>query len=138
MTFRVSDDLWQAKARDVIEIAPFDVIFWMKASPPKAVFGENTVIDFPIPDDDQGIPQERLMELWALTGAVKRKKVLTVCQAGQNRSGLASAMILMHRGLSAQQAIMTVQAQNGALWNEGFVRQLYEIERSRAYGGTGL
>lgn len=128
--YRIHDDLYQSPAR-VAKTHDFDVVFWMKASPPKAQFGKQIVIDFPVPDSEKGLEQDQIETLWSLVNSVKDKKILTVCQAGQNRSGLVSAMVLMARGLPVETAIGKVQAHNGALWNPGFQRQLHQIARSR-------
>lgn len=53
-------------------------------------------------------------------------RVLIRCQAGLNRSGLVSALILIKDGMSAEQAIKTIRSHRGpdALFNESFANWL--------------
>ena len=89
----------------------------------------------PIPDDERHpLDREVLERLWSIARFVADKRVLTVCAAGQNRSGLASALILIARhGISGDEAIVRVQGYSGraysfhdtvVLWNRDFQRQL--------------
>lgn len=56
-----------------------------------------------------------------------RKRVLIHCAGGINRSGLLSAAALVRDGMSATEAIETVQSRRlGALNNREFVRLLIE------------
>lgn len=90
-------------------------------------------IEMPFPDDANGVSPTILEALRGLCAGVAHRRVLTVCSVGENRSGLLSALILMARGMSAEDAISTVQ-KNGparthdhALWNPGFLRQLRDL-----------
>ena len=55
-------------------------------------------------------------------------RVLVRCQAGLNRSGLVTALILIRAGLAANKAIALIRKQRGedALFNEDFSRWLLE------------
>jgi protein-tyrosine phosphatase len=55
-------------------------------------------------------------------------QVLVRCQAGLNRSGLVTALILIRAGLAANKAIALIRKQRGedALFNEDFSRWLLE------------
>ena len=55
-------------------------------------------------------------------------RVLIRCQAGLNRSGLVTALILIRDGLTASEAIALIRNQRGedALFNEDFSRWLLE------------
>ena len=56
------------------------------------------------------------------------KKVLIRCQAGLNRSGLVTALVLMREGYSAQRAIDLIREKRSgwALFNKNFVKWLLE------------
>ena len=87
-------------------------------------------ISFPIDDNAEGCDQ--FAEVQALAKSVVSKQVLTVCQVGENRSGLLSALILIERGWHPVSAVTTVQyygphnspTQPHSFWNPGFVRQV--------------
>ena len=53
-------------------------------------------------------------------------RVLIRCQAGLNRSGLVTALILMSTGLDAESAILEIRKNRAdiALFNEGYVAWL--------------
>ena len=55
-------------------------------------------------------------------------RVLVRCQAGLNRSGLVTALLLIRDGLTASEAIALIRNQRGedALFNEDFSRWLLE------------
>lgn len=55
------------------------------------------------------------------------KRVLIRCQAGLNRSGLVTALVLMRAGYSAQEAIDRIRFLRDpqCLYNQGFVRFLH-------------
>ena len=88
----------------------------------------NILLD-PIDDDPSGAAD--FSRLKALAVAFCDQRVLTVCHAGENRSGLMSALILRARGLTPFEAVLFVQ-QNGpvntdndhSFWNPGFVQQV--------------
>jgi protein-tyrosine phosphatase len=60
-------------------------------------------------------------------------RVLVRCQAGLNRSGLVTALILMRTGLDAESAIRLIRKNRAdiALFNEDYVKWL--ISESRAF-----
>ncbi|WP_344716875.1 dual specificity protein phosphatase family protein [Gordonia defluvii] len=86
----------------------------------------STVVDM-ADSSDQSMdivdPLARLVADLAATSAV-----LVNCLAGLNRSGVVVARALMHRGLTADEAIATVRARRHerALYNEHFVTWLHE------------
>jgi len=123
--YQIAEGLFQAPACTVNTLPDVDVIFWCcGGSHPIPEFGKQVVIDYSFNDDPNGTDPETYANLKTLAKFVRNQRVLTVCQAGQNRSGLVSALILKARGFTTEQAISTVQAQNGALWNPGFLGQL--------------
>ena len=72
----------------------------------------------------------RLLEVadWAYDHWQKGEKVLIRCQAGANRSGLITAIVLMKDGMSAEVAIAKIRAKRKfALSNSDFVKFLLEI-----------
>lgn len=72
----------------------------------------------------------RLLEVadWAFQMWHKGEKVLIRCQAGANRSGLITAIVLMKDGMSADNAIAKIRAKRKfALSNSDFVKFLLEI-----------
>lgn len=90
------------------------------------------IIRFPITDNHMGLDRWTLDRLSDICKRVADKRVLTLCFKGENRAGLASALILVHRGMTPEEAVNTVQS-NGpvstigkphALWNASFVRQI--------------
>jgi len=132
---QIAEGLWQTGTlhEERIPINDVDVVFWMCGQAPPAPFGK-ILIDYPIPDDPDGLPKEVFQDLWALACALRDKNILTVCNAGENRSGLVSVLVLLARGLNVERAISIVQ-ENGprysadkehAFWNPGFVRQVRE------------
>ena len=60
----------------------------------------------------------------------KGKKVLVRCQAGLNRSGLVTALVLIREGYSPQAAIELIRTQRNelALFNRQFVKFLLETD----------
>lgn len=72
-------------------------------------------------------------------------RVLVRCQAGVNRSGLVTALVLMLEGRTADEAIALIRARRApaALCNEHFERWLREeaaaaVAAAEADGGTAL
>ena len=67
---------------------------------------------------------------WAYTQWKKDQRVLVRCEAGLNRSGLVTGLILMRDGMSADQAIALIRKQRSrfALSNAAFEK--YLLERS--------
>ena len=66
-------------------------------------------------------------------------EVLIRCQAGMNRSGLVTALVLTMAGLTPAQAITLIRRQRGesCLFNEHFVEWLI-AEAPRAIAGSGV
>jgi len=72
----------------------------------------------------------RILEVadWAFENWQKGEKVLIRCQAGANRSGLITAIVLMKDGMSAAKAIEMIRAKRKfGLSNSDFVKFLFEI-----------
>lgn len=67
---------------------------------------------------------------WALARWAEGKRVLIRCQAGLNRSGLITALVLMLAGHSAEEAIILIREQRCevALCNGNFVDWLLSSE----------
>ena len=66
--------------------------------------------------------------LWA-----NNKRILVRCQAGMNRSGLLTGLILVKSGFNAVQAIELIKEKRGqkALVNRNFIKYIHEIHRSQ-------
>ncbi len=128
---RILDDLYQGPASAITAqmlVAESIEVVWSLVP-----------VDFPVPtvctliaDDAQGLPTDTLELLWAIANGLACFRVLTVCRAGENRSGLAAALILMVRGHPVETAIRQVQEYGPAttreysLWNPGFLKNLRE------------
>lgn len=92
--------------------------------------------DFPILDDANGLPSDVFWQLFGFCGALAHKKVLVVCHMGENRSGLAACMILIHRGHLPTEAVQLVHTKGNHLsktqphsfWNPGFNKQILTIK----------
>jgi protein-tyrosine phosphatase len=92
--------------------------------------------DWKVQEYRYGVPDARIsdMDLSRLRQAVnwgfkqwgKGDRVLVRCQAGLNRSGLVTALILMKTGMSAEDAIRTIRKNRAdiALFNEHYVKWL--------------
>jgi hypothetical protein len=123
----VEEGLWQSSAYDAARMPlTTDFMLWLcyESSPPH----DSRVFYFPIPDSAEGLSIEHFWGLYGICQVLEGRTVTTVCAMGQNRSGLASAMILIARGWRVGDAIARVQTKipNG-LWNEGFVDQLRQL-----------
>lgn len=118
------------------DTAGIDVV-WILAPLAEPIPGDGLPILWsPIPDDPNGVPSYTLKQLRFWAELLQNKRVLTCCHMGENRSGLASALLLIAQGKSAQEAIDTVRAAGPPLtdnpyllWNPGFVAQLLEDEK---------
>ncbi len=127
--WRLIDDLYQAPAAGVtaesLAVESIEVIWSLVP----ASFSLPTVLT-PVPDDARGLSDKTLELLWAVANGLAGFRLLIVCRAGENRSGLAAALVLMARGLSVEQAIAQVQERGPAtthehaLWNPGFLDDL--------------
>lgn len=82
--------------------------------------------------DFAGLPEPDLLESlarWVHEQREAGRTVLIHCEAGQNRSGLVTALYLIRfRGLDPEAAIELIQEKRGpnALWNGSFLRYLRE------------
>src|SRR3990167_6331127 len=143
--YRIDDRLYQGAMRFVSEqwqcvledIEP-DVVLLM-AEEVELIPHDDfpLIIGFPVPDDPNGLNSGTFKELSKLCRIIGDSTVLTVCHMGENRSGLASALILVHYGYSPTEAIDLIRKQvqpnsdaPHVLWNPGFVKQLLEFERA--------
>ena len=142
LPYRVAEGLYQGAMRyvaerwseirgtvDVVLILAHEVEFI-----PAEYIGPWKIV-FPIPDDPNGLDPDTWERLRDLVGwiAQAQRRVLTVCHMGENRSGLASALLLIERGCCPADAINLVRAAGPAhggphlLWNPGFEKQIREI-----------
>jgi len=107
------------------------VLFCAKVEPAMVPEGGTTLV-FQFEDSERGVPPDKWEALVHLCASIADQKVMTVCQAGENRSGLASALVLIGRGVAVWDAVKKVQSSGktiitefpGPLWNRGFVDQL--------------
>lgn len=137
---QIAPGLYQGALYDAVQLGmPKDVdtilLLTSESDSVKLPHGQTTplpeVIRFPIQDVQAGLDQWTFRKLSEICERIASKKVCTLCFKGENRAGLASALILIHRGYSPEEAIKTVQS-NGpsktagktSLWNMGFQRQL--------------
>jgi len=87
--------------------------------------------------DFAGPPEPEIVEslvAWVHEQRTAGRTVLIHCEAGQNRSGLVTALYLIRfRGYRPDDAIELVREKRGpnALWNGAFVRYLREAGQSR-------
>ena len=109
-----------------------EVVFWMIPEPPQTPEGA-IVVHYPIDDNDQGLDEDVFLRLYHLVDSLSDLRILTVCHAGENRSGLVSTMTLIAREIPVEEAIRTVQANGNAnygdhsFWNPGFVAQVRRL-----------
>ena len=107
---------------------PFDSIVTMYAWARPA--------DWKVQEYRYGIPDARISDMdlsrlrqavnWGFKQWKKGDRVLVRCQAGLNRSGLVTALILMKSGMRPEDAIRTIRTNRAdiALFNEHYVRWL--------------
>lgn len=107
---------------------PFDSIVTMYAWARPA--------DWKVQEYRYGIPDARISDMdlsrlrqavnWGFKQWKKGDRVLVRCQAGLNRSGLVTALILMKSGMKPEDAIRTIRTNRAdiALFNEHYVRWL--------------
>ena len=107
---------------------PFDSIITMYAWARPA--------DWQVQEFRYGIPDSRIEEInlvrlkqavdWGYRQWINGDRLLVRCQAGLNRSGLVTALILIESGLDAQSAILQIRSQRAdyALCNSEFERWL--------------
>lgn len=141
---KISEKLWQFSAEFDSEI-PQDatVVFWLCGRAPRrslALSKDRVLVDYEIPDDPNGLDAAVFDDLVDLARMYKDCGCMTVCQMGENRSGLMSTLILIARGVETEEAIKTVQdngnmnsvqsqAKGHSFWNPGFAAQV-----RRAFG----
>ena len=107
---------------------PFDAIVTMYAWARPA--------DWQVQEFRYGVPDAKIEDIdlhrlreaveFASTRLDKGDRVLVRCQAGLNRSGLVTALVLIKKGMSPELAIETIRKQRGAdaLFNQNFVNWL--------------
>lgn len=138
---RVHPNLFMGSKRAIQDTDPgdFDVYVSMatEITPPRSLRGEFESYHIKLNDapwDFASHPQE-LLELIAVARDLAimvrdGHKVLVVCNMGMNRSGLMSALILMHLGYSWRKALKTVRRRHGCtMSNESFVQALPYAQR---------
>ena len=71
---------------------------------------------------------------WAHERWKSGKKVLVRCQAGLNRSGLVTALVLMKAGMTAEAAVELIRDKRSpdALCNDAFIDWIIEHEEKRS------
>lgn len=113
--------------------AKIDVIVIMAEADVFQRCGDLPILLTPIDDNPAGT--DRLQYVQNIAALVARKRVLTICHVGENRSGLLSALILIERGTTPEDAVALVQ-KNGphnsptqlhSFWNPGFVKQVLAL-----------
>ena len=135
--YQITPSLWQGAMGPVARYWPsyephVDALVvmapWVELIPAKVVYY------YPIDDNDQGLPTDEFRRLSEFLRCVPRRhqKIMTICHMGENRSGLASALYLIHRGATVDEAIRLIRnhvmprsGQPYTLWNPGFVAQLH-------------
>ena len=107
---------------------PFDSIVTMYAWARPA--------DWKVQEYRYGVPDARISDMdlsrlrqavnWGFKQWKKGDRVLVRCQAGLNRSGLVTALILIKNGMTAEDAIRTIRKNRAdiALFNEHYVNWL--------------
>lgn len=107
---------------------PFDAVVTLYAWA-QPVGWEVEELRYGFPDSDlDSADLDRLMRAarWAFDRWQAGDRVLIRCQAGLNRSGLVTALVLMHAGTPAVEAIRLIRRRRSpwALCNDDFVRWL--------------
>lgn len=112
------------------EKMPFDAVISMyyAARPAEWTLPE---LRHPIKDgeiSDINLEELKHVVVWGKRHIVDGRKLLVRCQAGLNRSGLVTSLILMSTGYTAQDAITLIRSKRSkwALYNEHYVRWLIE------------
>ena len=87
---------------------------------------------FGFPDaelDEKNLPEIHSIAEWIFNEWKSGKRVLIRCQAGANRSGLITAIVLLHEGMQAQLAIDLIREKrfSYALCNQHFVSYLLNL-----------
>lgn len=132
---QIADNLWQAPLHAAVAgpLPPIKQIVSMVQFPDVAIADDVDVLELPIDDNPSGT--DRFDDLDDYADVLKDTPLMTVCHMGENRSGLFSAMVLVHRGVTPRAAVDTVQ-NNGpqtthdhdtSFWNPGFVNQVLRM-----------
>lgn len=86
---------------------------------------------YPIDDTTEDLPDEWWAEIEAFIGRVPDDAtVATFCHMGHNRSGLASVLLMVRRGIPVEEAVAALHRHRlegndpHLFWNPGFVRQV--------------
>lgn len=79
---------------------------------------------------ESNLPEIHSIANWAHEQWKSGKKVLIRCQAGLNRSGLCTALVLMKEGMSSNDAISLIREKRSqdALFNTHFVDYLNSLD----------
>jgi protein-tyrosine phosphatase len=77
-------------------------------------------------------PEIRQLATWLYSEWKSGKRVAAKCQAGWNRSGLVAALVLLHDGFTAEEAISLIRERRSpnALCNQHFVNYIKEVYES--------
>lgn len=122
------------RALEDADAGDFDVYVSMAAEikPPRSIKGDFSSYHIKLIDApwDFAAHPEEVVDLVAaardLAMLVKNgHRVLIICHMGMNRSGLMTALVLMHLGYSWKKALKTIKKRHGcALSNDSFVKVL--------------
>ena len=130
---QIAEKLWQGSAMLGYEMPEdIEVVFWLCGGWADLRDEPQIWIYYTIPDNPEGLDKTTFFKLWQLVNTFAGCSILTVCAAGENRSGLVAAMTLIARGMEVEEAIKTVQVNGNSnthdhsFWNPGFVRQVRE------------
>lgn len=114
------------------EDAEFDSIVTLYAWAAPASWGvEERRFGFPDSDlDSRNLLRIHSLAEWAFKEWQSGRRTLIRCQAGWNRSGLVTALVLMQAGFSAADAVQLIREKRSpnALCNADFVRYLHSLK----------
>jgi hypothetical protein len=112
------------------DVAGADIV-WLMADEVERIPSGIPVLRTPIDDNANGLPDETVTGLYKWACVLRGANVCTVCHMGENRSGLASVLLMLARGVPTSRAIALAQAhpaisggQSHTFWNPGFVAQV--------------
>ena len=141
---QVYPGLWQGCRPKPTDFTPddFDVLVWTDCSyqPPREDYPGRTMLYCPMWDDHENAPpSDQIINAVSTAGIVAghldaKRRVLTTCFAGHNRSGLVNALaLLLLQQRPGQPWIGDVveriqSAREGSLFNKGFVRLIRTIK----------
>jgi hypothetical protein len=133
MVTHVEGNLWQGGCEQDVILDGFYGVVSLYPWERYALEPGTRRTEFRMHDSSTGVDWDALDE--ASDTALKymeRGKTLVHCQAGLNRSGLVSAVVLMKQGKTAQEAIDLLRRSRSpmVLCNETFVKQLFELEET--------